>query len=395
MVKLNKKYRFIVAVLMLSGINHSAHAGCDAGWDRCDETSDVLEEPPKPPEQPAQPVETLLPSGCDGGWDRCNETTSTLITPPPAPVTPQAFDEENVSDGFHRIHSLALGTRTLACTDCLDWKLIGECNWLKCAGIYCSLQVSPKVSHYIPDLIVTTHSSQFPISDMNEIFPFLKTTPGSMTRTLGKEDYLTYKHATVFGNPGLLGYKALNAAGGWMCESVIKAPWVPLYQSESDPYWGDHGIESLYPQSLLGLPKIDGAIPLLTYWASVYPRCGWVVHPYDAITGAVMAHRAADIVYGPPSIHVAVPAGNDCGDKCWAPGSIEANKIKNHKFQSLFPIYEKSAKPFGGDAADWASAKIGSRPGRNKFNEQAYVYALWRPYKCCEKKGKYLGSLDW
>lgn len=366
-----------------------ALAECQDGWDRCDETTSVYEEPPTPSPPPVSP-----PNGCDNGWDRCNETTGEVYTPPKP--EPKPVDEESIDNGFHKISSTALGTRTLACTDCLDWKLIGECNWLKCAGIYCSLQVSPKVSHYIPDLIVTTYSSQFPIKDMEDIFPFLKTVPGSMARTLVKEDYLTFKHATVFGNPGLLGYKALNAAGGWMCESVIKAPWVPHFQSESDPNWGSSWIEGLYPQSLLGFPRIDSMIPNLTYWGQVYPRCGWVVHPYDAITGAVMAHRAAEIVTGAPSLHVAVPAGDDCGEKCWAPPAMEANKIKTHKFQSLFPIYEKTARPFGGDAADWASAQIGGRPGRNKFNEQAYVYALWRPYKCCEKKGqKYLGSIDW
>lgn len=314
---------------------------------------------------------------------------------PQPPATP--VNEEPVIDGFHMISSLALASRTLACTDCLNWKLIGECNWIKCTVFppSCSYHASPKVGHYIPDLVVASYSSKFPISDMEKIFPFLNVNPGTMARTLVKEDYLTYKHVTAFGNPALVGYKALNSAGGWMCESVIKAPWVPHFQSESDPMWGDHWIESLYPQALLGFPKIEGAIPYLSYWGQVYPRCGWLVHPYDAITGAVMAHRAAEIITGPPSIHVAVPAGRDCGNKCWAPGDMEANNIKTHKFQSLFPIYEKSAKPFGGDAAEWASAKLGGRPGRNKFNEQAYVYALWRPYKCCEKKGNYLGSLDW
>ena len=112
------------------------------------------------------------PNGCDNGWDRCNETTGEVYTPPKP--EPKPVDEESIDNGFHKISSTALGTRTLACTDCLDWKLIGECNWLKCAGIYCSLQVSPKVSHYIPDLIVTTYSSQFPIKDMEDIFPFLK-----------------------------------------------------------------------------------------------------------------------------------------------------------------------------------------------------------------------------
>lgn len=305
-------------------------------------------------------------------------------------------EEETTRDGFHMINSLALGSRTLACTDCLNWKLIGECNWIKCAAVFCKYEATAKVGHYIPDLIVETHSSRFPIADMEQIFPFLNTTPGSMARTLGKEDYLTYKHATVFGNPALVGYKALNSAGGLMCESVIKAPWTPHYQSEADSAWGDHWIESLYPQAIFGIPKIDSGIPFISYWAAVYPRCGWVIHPYDAIAGAVMAHRAAEIVTGPPSLHIALPAGKDCGNRCWPPGDMEANNIKTHKFQSLFPIYEKSAKPFGGDAAEWASGNVlHKRPGRNKFNEQAYVYALWRPYKCCEAKGKYIGSIDW
>ena len=35
-----------------------------------------------------------------------------------------------------------------------------------------------------------------------------------------------------------------------------------------------------------------------------------------------------------------------------------SQQIKTHKFQSLFPLYEKTARPFGGDAADWASAQL-------------------------------------
>ena len=75
-------------------------------------------------------------------------------------------------------------------------------------------------------------------------------------------------------------------------------------------------------------------IPNLTYWGQVYPRCGWVVHPYDAITGAVMAHRAAEIVTGAPSLHVAVPAGDDCGEN--------AGRLLQWKPTKLKPINSKA-----------------------------------------------------
>ena len=67
------------------------------------------------------------------------------------------------------ISSLDIGTKTLACTDCLDWKLIGECNWLKCKAIYCSPRASPKVAHYIPDLAVAVYSSVMPITDLKKL----------------------------------------------------------------------------------------------------------------------------------------------------------------------------------------------------------------------------------
>jgi integrating conjugative element protein (TIGR03756 family) len=301
--------------------------------------------------------------------------------------------EDSFSLGFHSVSSTKLAARSLACTNCLDWSLIGTCTWLECKFLKCKVVTTPKVKHFIPDAVVATYSSKFPISDIRRVMPTFNVTPGTISHPNDDADTgARYKHASVFGNPALVGYKALNTAGGWMCESVVKRPWVMYFHSEIDPQWKMPLIEMLNPQALVGLPKINGALPLSS-WGQVYPRTGWQVHSYDAINGAVAAHRAADIVTGGISLHVATQLGSDCGQKCWPPGRVKANDADTHKFQSLFPIYEKSARPFGGDPAAWANASIrpGSvRPGRDKYNEQAYAYALWRPYRCCQKRGSFL-----
>lgn len=290
------------------------------------------------------------------------------------------------------ITSVDAGLKTLKCLNCLDWKLIGECNWIKCHLIKCSPQVSPKVSHYIPDLLVASYSpSKMPISDLKKV-KITKAPTATIARLHNpSETTLDYKNVNVYGNPAITGYKALNSGGGWMCESVVKIPWQPYYESASDPQWSDSSIESKIMMTTVGFLShpIKADLPL-GKWGNVYPRCGWGIHPYDAINAAVAAHRAADIVTDDKiSAHIKIPLGKDCGQKCWAPGKVEEGNAKTHKFQSLYPVFENHNGVFKGSASDFAN-------GRNKDLKEGYVFALWRPYKCCQKKGQvYLGSVDW
>lgn len=287
------------------------------------------------------------------------------------------------------ISSLEIGTKTLACTDCLDWKLIGECNWLKCKAIYCSPRASPKVAHYIPDLAIAVYSSVMPITDLKKV-KITPTKSAVLTEALYPgETLLDYKHVNVYGNPAILGYKALNTSGGWMCESTVKVPWMIYFESASDQQWQAPTFEQKITAQISFLnPTIKAQLPL-GKWANIYPRCGWGIHPYDAINAAVAAHRAAEILTDTTKTsHVMVPIGRNCGEKCWPPGKVETGKISTHKFQPLYPIYETRGMVFGGDAA-WAN-------GRNRDSKESYVYALWRPYKCCKKEGQiFVGSIDW
>jgi integrating conjugative element protein (TIGR03756 family) len=291
------------------------------------------------------------------------------------------------------ITSLEAGTKTLGCIDCMQWRAIGECNWLKCKLIKCSVKVSPKVGHYIPDLLVASYSpSKMPISDLRKVKITKAPTATMSEELIPGNTSLDYKNVNVYGNPAITGYKALNSNGGWMCESVVKIPWQPYFESASDLQWSDvFSIEAKLMWASLGLLShpIKANLPL-GKWGSVYPRCGWGIHPYDAINAAVAAHRAADIVTDDKiSAHIKVPLGTDCGEKCWPPGKVVEGDKKTHKFQSLYPVYEDKNYVFGGSPSKFAN-------GRNKNSKEGYVFALWRPYKCCEKKGQFfLGSIDW
>ncbi len=285
------------------------------------------------------------------------------------------------------ISSWDIALKSLSCTDCMHWKLIGECNWVKCGFLECHPEVSPMVGHYIPDLAIASYSGKMPIDDLSS-FGIGDDNPATMSQQNRPGDtQVDYKHVRIFGNPAVATYAALGQVG-LMCQSTVKVPWLLYFDSAADPLWySPLSIEGLFPQALIGYPYIKAQLPLAK-WANVYPRCGWGTHPYDAINAAVAAHRAAEIVTRTGQFHLYVPPSSDCGNRCWAPPEVEAGNTDTHKFQMLYPVEDHSGYAFGGSAT-WAD-------GRNVDSKEGYVFALWRPYKCCRKAGDfYIGRFQW
>lgn len=296
-----------------------------------------------------------------------------------------------VSSGAYaldKIEALEIVETTTACGDnCIEWQLKGLCFWLKCSWFDCNIEESPKVRHYIPDLLVSTYTTDSPIDDVDvlnantHIANLVQAERGHSEL----ETYIDYKHAEVVGNPAVVGFNTLADSSDFFCWSVVKVPYFPYFLSGNDPFWSSPSLEHFYPQAILGLPKIKTNIPL-GYWAPVYPRCGWGAHPYDAINAAVAAHRAASIVTGSLSAHIYISPGSNCGKKCWPPQPVVENNLSNHKFQMVFPIAADSGMVMGGSAT-WAN-------GKNKNLNEQYAWTLWRPYTCCHKKGAFITSID-
>lgn len=292
------------------------------------------------------------------------------------------------SYAVNSIDTISIIEKTIACDDCVDWQFVGMCFWLKCSLFSCDVEESPKIHQFLPDLVVATHtSSDSPLGDvqgLNNVNPANLTNKDETQSEL--ETYVDFKHAEVLGNPAVLFFNALSNTD-WFCASGVDVPYFPYFLSSLDNSWSDPSLENFFPQAIFGFPKIKTNLPL-GYWAPVYPRCGWGVHPYDAINGAVAAHRAAAITTSNLAPHIYIQPGTNCGNRCWGPSAVTEGNTNNHKFQMIFPKTANSGMAMGGSAA-WAN-------GKNVDGDEGYAWSLWRPYTCCKKKGQvFLFSIDW
>lgn len=289
------------------------------------------------------------------------------------------------------IDTATIVEKTLACVDCPDWKIVGVCFWLRCSLWDCEVKESPKIHQNLPDLVVATHTtSTSPLVDsltINNVNAANLTNKDESPFEL--ETYVDYKHAEVLGNPAVVFFNALHEADDeYFCKSGVQVPYFPYFLSGLDSAWSDPDVE-VFLGSIFGIiraPKITTNWPL-GYWANVYPRCGWGSHPYDAINGAVAAHRAAAVTTSNFAPHIYIQPSTDCGNRCWPPKPVEENNANNHQFQMIFPDAATNSRVMGGSAT-WAN-------GKNINGDEGYAWTLWRPYECCKKKGSFLFSVDW
>ena len=296
----------------------------------------------------------------------------------------------SLSSGAHAVdttNTADVMSNTLQCQDCMDWKLVGICFWLECHLFDCEVNESVKIGHYIPDLLITSYTTNH--SPMKELDGINNVSTANLTQSHSDQRQydgpLNFKNTEVIGNPAVIVFNELADNSDYFCHSVVEYPFYPYYFSSLDTFWNAPSFEHLFPQAIFASPKIETNWPL-GYWAQVYPLSGWGSHPYDPINAAVAAHRAAMIVVN-NELHVHLDPGKKCGNKCWPPGDIKTNQLSTHKFQMVFPVVEDKGMVMGGSAT-WAN-------GKNKALDEGYVWSLWRPYTCCKSKGQFfIGSVD-
>lgn len=281
-------------------------------------------------------------------------------------------------------------TSAVECTDCLDYKVVGVCFWLKCKLYSCSVETSVRVQHFMPDLVVSSYTFQ---SEWEDTKDWNSNPSGAIGQTESIQDQATpldFKSVDVITHPALPLFNSLMPSE-YFCESMLKVPMMPHFLSSQDPSWRDPGIEQIFPQSILGYPRFKtgtgSRLGLLEgSWAPLYPRCGWGAHPLDPINAAVAAHRAADIVTRNAQPHIYLPLTGNCDNRCWKPGPVNVNDGADNRFQLLVPWVEKSTMVLNGPAT-WANGKHRTR--------ESYMWTLWRRYSCCEKKGQvFLFKID-
>ena len=270
-----------------------------------------------------------------------------------------------------------------ASTSCLDYKVVGTCFWLFCTKFGCKIRTSTKIKHYIPEVVVSSynHQAQNPWVEMN----FLSNGVKGGDYQSPHKDYTqaTFKNVDVIGHPQGAISQMLNSTG-YYCKSQT-TPFVPYYLSGLDFLAWRFGVpEMVYPEALIpGMREIRANGDT---WGNIYPRAGTVTQVHDYTASAVTAHRVADVVTNTFQPHVYIPIAkkDNQSNGEWFPPPVKEGDAKTHKWQQLHPVTSQSCAIFPDNPPSMLS------------ENGSYAWALWRPYKCCKKRGQtFLYSIDW
>jgi len=301
---------------------------------------------------------------------------------------------------------------TSAAVSCMQWMPIGVCFWLQCSLVECSVRTSIKVGHYNPDLVVSSYNELGgnPWAEIRGVLGLAQKaaatgllgallripidSAGNRTEGTSGRDHrnLIFRETDAIGHPlsSLSGYVA---GTGLVCDSQTTS-FYPYFQSGLDALsWRFAVPEMFYPASFIpGLREI-GSWPLQT-WGGVYPRTGWTTQAEEPKAAAINAQRAGDIVTRrrQPHIYRAVSGSSNSSQKVWPPGPLKEKDRHTGTWQMLAPRPELTCGVFGkNDLASlngWGGGRVDSGGD--------YVWNLWRPYKCCQRRGQlFLFSIDW
>ena len=274
--------------------------------------------------------------------------------------------------------------------DCLDYRPVGGCLWLRCSIDGCSTRTSVKYRHYVPDAVVTAYPARG-LSPWTEMRALDGTADGgTYARGAGSRAAtgLRFKLAQAVGSPGIAWIEGLDFATT-VCDPVA-TPLAPYYASGADPMWRAPELQaaSTLRHALRAVrePGVPGSL-----WGALYPRAGFVQQGHDYKAGAVAAQRVADIVTRRNQPHVYRPLLGGSGGGQWPPGAVVEGDAGTHRWQLLAPR-TGSCSVFAASA----SSLVGTVDplGRNVSASGAYAWNLWRPYRCCARRGQWLIA-DW
>lgn len=274
--------------------------------------------------------------------------------------------------------------------ECVHYQIVGVCYWLFCSPFGCSVRTSLKVRHFRPDLVVSAYSvtGQNPWIEMSPLsspLPGIAEAGGDTNpRAVGKHSKVRFKNADAIGFPAGDALAKFFSRFGYVC-APSSQPFLPYFLSTLDALAWRSGVpEMFYPEALTpGLREVskDGDM-----WGNIYPRAGALSQTHDYKAGAVIAQRTADLVTRSGQSHVYIPLTATSHDGYWPPDPVTEGDSNNHQWQMLVPKKSASCTIFpDGSATDSYADKLAE--------DGAYAWTLWRPYKCCPRRGQtFLGS---
>jgi len=323
-----------------------------------------------------------------------------VLVPAPAPPRPITTPE-------------IVTETTAAALTCMQWRLLGLCVWLKCSPAGCVIRFSPKVGHYNPDVVISAYqrvggnpwveaaaaygsvNRAGAQSILGAVGAAVPVGGGERTRDTAFQDHkdLKFKDADVIGHPAASIAEFLSNDFFLICPSEAKF-FTPYLLSGLDAIaWRLALPEMVFPQALIpGLREI-GHFPINT-WGPLYPRHGFVKQTHDVKAAAVCAQRAGDVVTREAQPHVYLPISATRSPKSrlkvFPPGALIETQCRTGWFQMHSPVPIPTCEAFGRNDTDWPASWGDYRT--DAFGD--YAWTLWRPYRCCKRKGAYIGSIE-
>ena len=215
--------------------------------------------------------------------------------------------------------------------NCISWRVSGICYWLFCTPFGCKVRTSVKVTHFIPQTVVSTYVA--PGGNPWQEMAFVSQTAGGLESAVTsglsgvsagganpadmknpgqRKSAVRFKYADAIGHPAtsLIG----GSIPGYSCDTAA-TPLMPYFLSTLDSAAWRTGVpESLYPEALVPGQREIGSQAAANMWGNVYPRSGFVSQTDDDKASAVVAQRVADIITRAGQPHVyQVLKGNQIG----------------------------------------------------------------------------------
>ncbi|MCX9039238.1 TIGR03756 family integrating conjugative element protein [Citrobacter portucalensis] len=274
--------------------------------------------------------------------------------------------------------------------NCVQYRVAGLCYWLYCTPFGCSVRTSVKVSHFRPDLVVSAYSitGQNPWVEMALLSPPL---PGiaegggdTHPRAANQHSKIRFKNADAIGFPAGDELAKFFTQFGYVC-SPSSRPFEPYFLSQLDMLAWRSGVpEMTYPEALTpGLREVAKGGDM---WGNIYPRAGAISQTHDYKAAAVIAQRVADLVTRSHQPHIYTPLVASPHAGYWPPPPVIEGNSGNHQWQILTPTKSAACSVFPDGSATATYADKQAEDG-------AYAWTLWRPYKCCPRRGQtFLGS---
>jgi integrating conjugative element protein (TIGR03756 family) len=265
---------------------------------------------------------------------------------------------------------------------CISYQVTGACFWLQCGLEGCSTHQTPKVKHYVPELLVFVYPDydRMPWIEYKLLrAPLKKATEAAYTVGLGfplSDGHLsgpnsslqevTLLEAVVAGHPilGVLPPYLLRGRG---------SPGLPYFDSLTDVLlWRGGETEMLPPPSYI-LSSKNTVGPELAPFGSVYPRTGFLLQSDFSKSAATIAVRALHVVSSFPTLHLASGLAPCAYSECRVAPIIDGASEKT-RYQQILPFQDAYCTEHIHHHPLFLSAIQAT---------EIFAWAVWREYEGC------------